>query len=179
MNAGHTLNKYLDTVSQYTGQALSWLTLIMVVLTATIVSMRSFIGWGSIALQESVSYLHATVLMLCLGYNLQQNAHVRVDVFYGRLGPVGKAWIDAIGSIVFLLPFAIFLIVVSVPFVKEAWVIKETSADPGGLPFVYLLKTLIPVSALLLALQAVSEAIRALLTLTFHPPLQRDSQRIS
>ncbi len=137
----------------------------MVLLVATIVFMRTLLGVGSIALQESVTYLHATVLMLCLGFNLQQGGHVRVDVFYGRFNRVQKAWVDTLGSVLFLLPFALFLTLVSLDFVVKAWAIGETSADPGGLPLVFALKTLIPISGCLLALQAVSEALRALCTL--------------
>lgn len=157
----------LDTLNRRVGQLLAWLTLAMVVLVATVVLMRTVVGTGSIALQESITYLHATVLMLCLGYNLQQGAHVRVDVFYGRFNTAQKAWIDALGSILFLLPFALFLTWVSLPFAANAWKIHETSADPGGLPLVFLLKTLIPMSGLLLTVQALSETLRALFTLTF------------
>lgn len=165
----------LDTLNRCVGQLLAWLTLAMVVLVATVVLMRTLVGVGSIALQESITYLHATVLMLCLGYNLQQSAHVRVDVFYARFNSVQKAWVDALGSILFLLPFSLFLTWISLPFAINAWKIHETSADPGGLPLVFLLKTLIPVSGLLLSAQALSETLRALYTLTYtHQSIDRD-----
>ncbi len=157
----------IDNINLGVGRTLAWLTLLMVLLVALVVLMRTFFGVGSIALQESVTYLHATVLMLCLGYNLQQGGHVRVDVFYGRLPAVRKAWVNALGSVVFLLPFALFLVFASINFVTKSWAIGETSADPGGLPVVYLLKTLIPLSGILLALQAVSEIFRSLIKITW------------
>jgi len=167
---GHALVAALDKISQTVGRTLSWLTLVMVILVATIVLMRALFNIGSIALQESVTYLHATVLMLCLGYNLQQGGHVRVDVFYSRFSAARKAWIDAIGSILFLLPFALFLLFASFTFVVNSWAIGETSADAGGLNFVYVLKTLIPISGLLLAMQAISELVRSLARISWQAP---------
>ena len=164
---GHAVVAFIDCINLGVGRTLAWLTLLMVLLVALIVLMRTFFGVGSIALQESVTYLHATVLMLCLGYNLQQGGHVRVDVFYGRLPAVRKAWVNAVGSVVFLLPFALFLVFASISFVTKSWAIGETSADPGGLPVVYLLKTLIPLSGILLALQAISEIFRSLIKITW------------
>ncbi|TVZ42069.1 TRAP-type mannitol/chloroaromatic compound transport system permease small subunit [Alteromonadaceae bacterium 2753L.S.0a.02] len=157
----------LDRLSLGLGTTLSWLTLAMVLLVALIVALRNLLGMGSIALQESVTYLHATVLMLCLGYNLQQGGHVRVDVFYSRFNKHRKAWVDALGSVLFLLPFAVFVSVVSIDFVLRSWHIGETSPDPGGLPLVYLLKTLLPLAGFLLVLQAISEALKAIVTLTW------------
>ncbi|WP_045856167.1 TRAP transporter small permease subunit [Teredinibacter purpureus] len=163
----HT-TKRLDAFSLHIGRSLAWLTALMVALVALIVALRAA-GIGSIALQESVTYLHATVLMLCLGYNLQQGGHVRVDVFYGRFNPAQKAWVDALGGVFFLLPFSLFLVFTSLNFVSGAWQIGETSADPGGLPLVFLLKTLIPISGILLALQGLSEVLRALSVITWLP----------
>ncbi|SMF24790.1 TRAP-type mannitol/chloroaromatic compound transport system, small permease component [Alteromonadaceae bacterium Bs31] len=159
------LVSHIDALSQFIGKALAWLTLLMVLLVALVVAMRTFLDKGSIPLQESITYMHAAVFLLCLGYNVQQGAHVRVDVFYGRFNKSQKAWVDAIGAVCFLLPFALFLMLSSLQFVANAWQISETSADPGGLPFVYALKTLIPLAGLLLALQALAEVLRALHTL--------------
>ena len=163
----HRVIQRIDSLSIAVGQSIAWLTVIMVVLVALIVCLRTFFNVGSIALQESVTYLHATVLMLCLGYNLQQGGHVRVDVFYCRFNRVQKSWVNAVGGIVFLAPFALFLFFVSIDFVANAWAIKETSANPGGLALVFVLKTLIPIGGLLLALQALSDILRALLALSF------------
>lgn len=171
----NTLVTGLNTINLVVGRSLAWLTLVMVLLVAAIVGLR-LLNVGSIALQESVTYLHATVLMLCLGYNLQKGGHVRVDVFYCRFNPVQKAWVDALGSVALLLPFCIFLTWVSLAFVAKSWSIHETSPDPGGLPFVYLLKTLIPLSGLLLAIQGLSEVVRNLARLTWRDPAESHAE---
>ena len=108
-------------------------------------------------------------------YTLQQDAHVRVDVFYGKLSVRGKAWIDLLGSILFLVPFAIFGVVTSWPSVRNSWMILEMSSDPGGLPR-YPIKTVIPVAFLLLAIQGLSEAAKAWLSLRdpSSPPTKAD-----
>lgn len=162
------VTRALDRVSQTIGRLLAWLSLAMVTATVLIILLRTLAGTGAVALQESVSYMHATVFMLCLGYNLQQGGHVRVDVFYSRFSSEQKAWVNALGGVLFLVPFAVFLTGVSIDFVVSAWIIGETSPDPGGLPFVYLLKTLLPLAGVLLALQAVSETVKSIVAITWN-----------
>ncbi|WP_188152245.1 TRAP transporter small permease subunit [Teredinibacter waterburyi] len=170
----------VDRFSAALGNTLSWLTLLMVILVAGIVIARALFNVGSIAVQESVTYLHAIVLTLCLAYNLQQGGHVRVDVFYGRFRREQKAWVDAVGSIVFLIPFALFLLLASWRFVAHSWLIRETSADPGGLPFVFVLKTLMPLAGVLLALQALSEVARNLLIISWRNTMaESDSSHLA
>lgn len=132
-----------------------------------IVISRALFNVGSLALQETITYGHAALFMLCMAYTVIQRGHVRVDVFYRRFSPVNKAWVDALGGVLLLLPFALFITVVSWDFVVRAWHIREASSDPGGLPIVYCLKTIIPVTGILLSLQAVSEVLSNLLKVTF------------
>lgn len=129
-------------------------------LTILVVVLGRQFNFGSLALQESVTYMHAMIFMLCLGFALKEQEHVRVDIVYRRLNRRQKAWVDAVGSIVFLLPFAIFLMVISVQFALESWRIHEGSSNPGGIHAVYLLKTLIPVGGFLLALQGIAQLIQ-------------------
>ena len=130
-----------------------------------VVVMRYALGIGSIRLQESVLYAHAALFMLAAAWTLQVDGHVRVDVFYAQASPRRRAVIDLIGAVVFLLPFAIVLAVLSMPYVARSWAILEGSRETSGLPFVYLLKTLIPLFALLIGLQGIAQAIRAALVL--------------
>ena len=109
--------------------------------------------------------MHATVFMLGAAFTLQQGAHVRVDIFYRSFSPRTQAWVNSVGGILFLLPFCIFLVGVSWQFVSEAWLIREGSAESGGIQAVYLLKTLIPLMALNLLLQACAEILRSALVL--------------
>ena len=130
-----------------------------------VVVMRYAFGMGSIRLQESVLYAHAALFMLAAAWTLQVDGHVRVDIFYGQAKPRTRAVVDLVGAIVFLLPFAIVLMLLSIPYVARSWAILERSRESSGLPFVYLLKTLIPLFALLIGLQGVAQAIRAALVL--------------
>ncbi len=141
------------------GMAVSWLALAMVAIYFAVVLLRYLFSTGSIALQESVTYLHATLFMLAAAWTLIRDSHVRVDIFYSRWSTRAKAWADLAGSLLFLLPVAIFLFAASLGFVADAWRIRESSAQPGGLPYVYLLKTLILVMAAQLLLQALAQAL--------------------
>ena len=137
----------------------------MVLVQVVVVLMRYVLGLGSIWLSEAIVYAHATLFMGAAAWTLQQAGHVRVDIFYGDASPRTRAVIDLLGAIIFLLPFCCVLAWLSVPYVGRSWAILERSPEASGLPLVFLLKTLIPAFALLLGLQGVALAIRALLTL--------------
>jgi len=111
--------------------------------------------------------MHAMVFMLCLAYTAGSDGHVRVDILYRRLSVRGKAWVNAVGGIVFLLPYTIFLFAISWHFVVESWAIGEASINPGGIPAVFLLKTLIPTAALMLALHGLSDVLTQLISITY------------
>jgi TRAP-type mannitol/chloroaromatic compound transport system permease small subunit len=127
--------------------------------------MRYGFNTASILAQELVTYLHGSLFMLGAAYALKQGAHVRVDIFYRNFSPRARAWVDSLGGIVFLLPLCIFIGGVSWDYVVESWSIMETSPEPGGIPAVFLLKTLIPLMALNLLLQGMAEIFRAALVL--------------
>ena len=146
----------INTINEWIGTTVSWLTLIMVVVTFTIVVLRYIFNINSIAMQESVTYMHALVFMLGTAYTLKADAHVRVDIFYQRCGKTAKAWIDCCGVLFLLLPVAIFILYSSWHYVAESWSIFESSSNSGGLPGVFLIKTTIPLTACLLILQGVA-----------------------
>jgi TRAP-type mannitol/chloroaromatic compound transport system permease small subunit len=148
------------------GRAAAWCCLYVVLVEFAVVVMRYALGIGSIKLQESVIYAHAGLFMLAAAWTLQVEGHVRVDIFYAQARPHVRALVDLIGAVVFLLPFAAVLGLLSVPYVERSWAIFERSREASGLPFVYLLKTLIPLFALLIGLQGVAQAIRASLVLS-------------
>jgi TRAP-type mannitol/chloroaromatic compound transport system permease small subunit len=150
----------LDLVNVWIGRSIAWLALVMVLVTFLVVVLRYGFDVGSIALQESVTYMHGTLFMLGAAYTLQQNGHVRVDIFYQRLSPRGRAWIDLIGTLALLLPVAVFMLVSSWDYVVTAWGLKEGSREAGGLPYVYLLKTLMVIAPLLLLLQGLVWVLR-------------------
>ncbi|WP_299943246.1 TRAP transporter small permease subunit [uncultured Microbulbifer sp.] len=165
--------RVLEALARRTGHLLAWFTLAMVLLQSGIVVLRHIFDSGSIALQESVVYLHSAAFMLGLAYALQTDTHVRVDVFYRRMHPRGRAWVNATGYLVFLLPLCGFLVTSSWRFVLNSWRVFEGSANAGGLPGVFLLKSLIPLAAITLALAGAAQFIRALVQLMEAPAVTK------
>lgn len=157
--------RFLDALALRTGGLIAPLTLVMVLLTGVVVTARYLFQVGAIPLQESVVFLHGMVFMLAIGYTLKEKGHVRVDILYQRFSPRSRAIIDLLGTIVFLGPVCVFIFWTSLEYVSLSWSMSESSAEPGGLPGIYLLKTLIPLMAILLFLQGVAEALRSLTTL--------------
>ncbi len=151
----------LDAINEWIGSRVSWLTLAMMFITCLIVVARYVFNLGSIALQETVMYLHGIVFMLGISYTLKHQGHVRVDIFYSKLPTRKKAIIDLFGTVVFLLPVGMFILLASFNYVSFSWSLSEGSAQPGGLPGVFLLKTLIPLMAVLLLIQGFAEIGRA------------------
>ncbi len=177
MNFLHHLAKKIDALNEALGRLISWLTLGMVIITFAVVVLRYAFNLGWIAMQESVTYLHALVFMLGAAYTLKHDGHVRVDIFYGKLGPRGRAWVDLAGAVLLLLPVAGFILWISWEYVAASWRLLEGSREQGGLPMVFLLKSAIPALSFLLILQGISQAIHSLLSITGHDaetaPLQR------
>ena len=155
----HALNR----IAELTGRIVSWLTLAMVLITFAVVLLRYVFETGSIAMQESVTYLHAVVFMLCAAYTLKHDAHVRVDIFYQRWSERTRAWVDLIGALLLLMPVCVFIFVSSLDYVAMSWSIQEGSQEAGGLDGVYLLKAVIPLMAALLLLQGCAQALQSLL----------------
>jgi len=159
----------IDCMNAAVGRAATWCCLFVVLVELAVVVMRYALGIGSIAVQESVLYAHAALFMLAAAWTLQVGGHVRVDIFYARAKPRTRALVDLGGALAFLLPFAVVLALLSIPYAARSWAILERSREASGLPFVYLLKTLIPVFAFLIGLQGVAQAIRAALALIGPP----------
>lgn len=170
-----SFTRAVEKLNSFLAKSLAWLTGAMAVVIFIIVVGRSVFDVGSIAIQESITYMHTCVFMVCLAYTAQEGGHVRVDIFYRRMNNINKAWVDVCGAVLFLLPFSLFLFAISWHFVINSWQIKEGSIDPGGIPALYLMKTLIPLAAFLLALRGIAEVIIGLLHLTFIP----DSKQVS
>lgn len=158
----------LDAFTDWTGRCIAWLLLAMVLITVVVVVLRYALDRGAIVLQESVMYLHALTFMLGIPFALKADAHVRVDLVYGRLGPASRAAIDLAGHLLFLVPVALAILFYSRHYVAGAWRIMEGSPEVGGLPGVFLLKTLIPVMATLLLLQGTAEILRCIMILRGH-----------
>ena len=154
----------LDRFSSVAGKVTSWLTLIMVVVTTVIVIMRYVFDAGLIWLQESVTWMHAAVFMIGAAYTLLHEEHVRVDIFYRRTNAYRRAWIDSLGVLIFLLPLCAYLAYASYDFAAASWSIRESSREPGGLPYplIPILKSIVILMPVTVALQGLSLLARAL-----------------
>jgi|ERR1043165_1084762 TRAP-type mannitol/chloroaromatic compound transport system permease small subunit len=164
MNVGQIIRvaAVIDRVNTAVGRAASWCALAIVLIGFAIVLLRYVLGMGSIWLQESILYFHATLFLLAAAWTLKEGAHVRVDVFYADASPRLKAWVDLLGALLLLLPFCTGILWFSFPYVTRSWAILERSREASGLPLVFLLKTLVPLFAAMLALQGLSQAIKSI-----------------
>ena len=144
---------------------MAWLALAIVLLEFALMVARYVFGFGSIWLSETVIYLHATLFMLAAAWTLRAGGHVRVDIFYAEAGPRAQGDGRSRRRAGVALPFALVLIWLGVPYAARSWAILERSQETSGLPLVFVLKTMIPLFAALMALQGVAQAIRALAVL--------------
>jgi len=150
----------IEAFIDWSGRTVSWLNLFLVLVMFLVVVMRYVFDSGSIALQETTTYLHASIFLIGMAYTLQQDAHVRVDIFYSSFSTEKKAWADLFGTLFLLLPFMLFISWVSWSYILDSWSVFESSREAGGLPGVFLLKSLILVMTLLLSLQALTQVAR-------------------
>ena len=155
----------IDGFNERIGRIVAWLTLAMVIVTFVVVVLRYGFDLGWIAMQEAVTYMHALVFTAGAAYTLRYNEHVRIDIFYRNMGPAVRAWVNLTGTLVLLLPVSGYILWASWDYVMTAWTLKEGSREAGGLPFVYLLKSCIPLMGILLMLQGLSVGCQSLLTI--------------
>lgn len=151
----------IDGINRRVGLVVMWLTAVMALMQFTVVILRYVFAIGFIPMQESIWYMNGIIFMMGAGFTLLQDAHVRVDVVYREASARFKATVDLVGAFIFLLPLCIATFVLSQSYVLNAWRVLEGSTEASGLPFIYLLKTVIWVFALLLGLQGLALALRA------------------
>ena len=156
----------IDNLNEKIGVATAWLTTVLVLVVCYDVFTRYILNKSSIAVQELEWHLFAVIFLLGAAYTLKHDRHVRVDVLYSKFSPKTRAWINLLGSLVFLIPFAILIIIASKNFVGSSFMINETSANPGGLPARFVLKACIPIAFFLLLLQGISLALKSILVIT-------------
>jgi TRAP-type mannitol/chloroaromatic compound transport system permease small subunit len=152
---------FIDRLNSRIGRAAAWLCLAVVTIQFAVVVLRYLFGAGSIWLQESIVYSHAALFLLAAAWTLKNDGHVRVDIFYSSASAHTRALVDLFGAFLLLIPFAGAILYFSLPYVVRSWSIFEGSREASGLPLVFLLKTLIPVFAVMLILQGLSQAMRA------------------
>jgi len=158
------LSSKIDQFTERTGQCISWLVIVLVLLVSYDVSMRYLFQSGSIGIQELEWHLFSIIFLISAAYTLKHDEHVRLDIFYQSkfLNDKHRAWIDAFGALFILLPFCIVIIINTWPSISLAYHSNEASPDPGGLPARWLIKAMIPTGFGLLLLQAIAESIKKL-----------------
>lgn len=166
---------FIDRLNERIGWMVSWLTLLMVGVTFLVVVLRYGFDMGWIAMQESVTYMHALVFTAGAAYTLKHDAHVRVDIFYRKVRPTTRAWVDLLGTLTLLLPVCFYLLWSSLGYVFSSWKLLEGSREAGGLPLVFIIKSYIPLMACLLLLQGISLACQSLLKIFNFTPLHKQN----
>jgi len=174
MNALLSIARLIDALTERIGRLAIWLVLVATLISAGNALARYALGESSNAWLEIQWYLFGAVFLLTAGYTLKHNGHVRIDIFYGRLGAKGQAWIDLIGGLLFLLPMAGLLAWLAWPMFMDAWTSHEMSPDAGGLVR-WPVKLLLPLGFGLLALQGVAEIIKRIGVLTGALVLQAEA----
>ena len=151
----------IDILVDLVGRLVAWLTLALVALVALNVLARYLLSAGTVALQELEWHLLAVTALIGMSYGINRGEEVRVDMLYARYGPRTKAIVDAAAGLM-TVAVALLIMKVSFAYVAQSYAYQEGSPDPGGLPFRYLLKSLIPLGFALLALQGFVEFVKAL-----------------
>jgi TRAP-type mannitol/chloroaromatic compound transport system permease small subunit len=159
----------VDSINEWAGRTVAWLTLGCVLTCFAVVVLRYVFNSGYPWLQELYVWQHAVVFMAGAGYTMLHRGHVNVDVLYGRMSPRGRAWVDVLGTVFLLFPWLAVLAVVSAPFVLSSWQVREASGTANGMPALYLLKSLLWVFCGLMFLQGLSLLVRRALFLAGHP----------
>ena len=150
----------IERVVEALGRAAAWLNIGMAVVACVVVVLRYAFDSGSIFLQESVVYLHGFAFLSGFSYALKHDVHVRVDVLYARMSLRAQRRVDLLGHVLLLMPLCVVLVITSAPYAWQSWLVLEGSSEVAGVPAVFVLKTLLPFSALLLFLQALAMSQR-------------------
>lgn len=158
------LSAAVDALNDRIGRAIRWLALVMVLLgaynaIARYLTKYTGVSLASNAFTELQWYLFSLIFLLGAAYGLRHDVHVRVDVLFERLSRRARAWVDLAGTVLFLIPFCVLMLWVSWPAVRNSWMIRETSPDPGGLAR-YPIKAAILVGFVLLLLQGLSQLVK-------------------
>lgn len=166
---------FIDTLNRWVGKGVAWVTLGLVAVVFVDVVMRYAFKTSFVFTQELEWHLFAFIFLMGAGYTLFHDGHVRVDIIYQRLNAKGRAWVNLLGVIFFLIPGCIMVVLTSWKFVANSWAIMEGSPDPGGVPFRFLVKGCILVGFVLLLLQGISLGIKSLLEVMGHGEAKEES----
>jgi len=150
----------IDKLTDNIANGLLYILTVLIVLVFSTVFFRYVFNMSYIIIQEIIMYLHALIFMFGISYALKENSHVKIDVLYNSLNKRTQRVISIAGLVSFILPTALFIIYISIDMVTQSWMILEGSSEAGGLDLVFILKSLIPISGILIFLQGISELIK-------------------
>ena len=150
----------IDKLTDNITNGLLYILIVLIVLVFSTVFFRYVFNMSYIIIQEIIMYLHALIFMFGISYALKENSHVKIDVLYNSLNKRAQRVISIAGLVSFILPTALFIIYISIDMVTQSWMILEGSSEAGGLDLVFILKSLIPISGVLIFLQGISELIK-------------------
>jgi TRAP-type mannitol/chloroaromatic compound transport system permease small subunit len=156
------LARKIDRFQERFGHGVSWFVLAMVAVVFGDVIFRYLFSRSWVFMQELEWHFFGLVYLLAAGYTMLYDEHVRVDIFYAKLSPRNRAWVDLILLFVFFFPTSLLIIYATWPFVRNSFAVLEGSPDPGGLPARWALKSVIIIGYALLILQGISQAIKNL-----------------
>jgi len=157
--------RFADTINENVGKATSWLTTVLVFVVCLHVFMRYLLDTNPAWITELEWHIFALIFLFGAGYALKHDKHVRVDLFYAKFSKKDKALVNLVGTLLFLIPWCILIIIFSFQYGMTSWTIDEGSPDPGGLPARYLIKFSISIGIAFLLLQAVAILFRSILIL--------------
>lgn len=156
------MEQWFNSFSNVIGNISAILLLLLLFNVFYDVVMRYLFNDVSIGMQELEWHLYATIFLLGISFTLKENGHVRVDIIYDQLSAKKKAVIDIVGTLIFLLPFCLLITYYGIGFAKEAYDINEGSGDPGGLPYRWIIKSMIPLSFIFVIISSIGFMLRAL-----------------
>ena len=151
---------FLEKISIVSENITKYFFYIMFILVIVNILLRYIFNINFIFMQELVMYLHAFIFLFGISICLKENSHVRIDVFSNKLGAEVKKYIEILGTVFLIIPFCLFVLYESTPIVIRSWEMLESSGEPGGLPFIYILKSSIYVFASLLLIQALGRLVK-------------------
>lgn len=178
MNLLLKIAKAIDALIDWIGRTVSWFTLLTVMIAFLVVIMRDLFEFGRIWIQELYVWTHAMVFMLGAAWTLKSGGHVRVDIVYRKLSSYWCCWVDLLGVLLLLLPTCLLIIWVSLPYVESSVQLLEGSRETGGLGGVFILKAVIPLTAVLLFLQGLSMAIHNIARLRGLEPMSGSGESL-
>lgn len=147
----------ISTISEYITKYFFYIMFVLVIVN---ILLRYIFNINFIFMQELVMYLHAFIFLFGISICLKENSHVRIDVFSNKLDAEVKKYIEILGTVFLVIPFCLFVLYESTPIIIRSWEMLESSGEPGGLPFIYILKSAIYVFASLLLIQAIGRLVK-------------------